>query len=240
MKIVIPENMRFRGMEGFNLPNFDEVEPVLSAYARWKKQRLGRYTASQFGKIKIAKSGKNKGGLTQTAETYLSDIVAEIMTGQPQDSFKAKALQWGIEHEPLAIKAYEKAKGVKVKKAKFRLVPGLRLGGGTPDGLIGTEGVLEIKCPYVSTNHVKTVISRQVPEQYYSQVVGHLLTTGRQYVDFVSFDIRNKYEPLVIIRVERNEDEIQELLERLQLFDKALRAEMKRLGIKRDVKLKPD
>ena len=240
MKVVIPENMRFQGLEGFDLLNLDAAIPVLSFFGRWKKQRLGRFTSSQFGKIKIGTRGKNKGGLTDTAKTYMNEILAELMTGEPQDNFKSRALQWGIDHEPIAIKAYNKSKGVKVKKSKFRLIPGLNLGGGTPDGLINDDGVLEVKCPYVSANHVKTVVTRQVPDIYKDQVLGHLLTTGRKWCDFVSFDPRNKIKPLVVVRVERNEDDINDLLERLRLFDKELKAEMKRQGVKRNVRMKPN
>ena len=238
MSLSIPDNMRFQGVNGFNLPDLEKAEPVLSSFARWKKQRLGRYTSSQFGKIKIAKSGKNKGGLTDTSKTYMNQILAELMTGEPQDNVKAKALQYGIDNEPIAIKAYEKAKGVKVKKGKFRLIPRFNLGGGTPDGLIGNDGVIEVKCPYISTNHVKTVVTKKVPDIYKDQITGHLLVTGRKWVDFVSFDPRNKIKSLMIIRVERNENDIQELMERIQLFDKTLKAEMKKLGVKRKVEMK--
>ena len=106
--------------------------------------------------------------------------------------------------------------------------------------MINDDGVLEVKCHYVSANHVKTVVTRQVPDIYKDQVLGHLLTTGRKWCDFVSFDPRNKIKPLVVVRVERNEDDINDLLERLRLFDKELKAEMKRQGVKRNVRMKPN
>ena len=240
MSLIIPENMRFRGVEGFVLPDLDKAEPVLSSFARWKKQRLGRITGSQFVKCKIAKSGKNKGGLTDGAKTYMDELLAELLTGKSQDDIRAKALQWGIDHEPLAIADYEKKERVKINKSIFRLMPGTKLIGCTADGFVSNDGVVEVKCPYYTKNHVRTIVTKQVPAKYKDQVNGHLLCTGRQWCDFVSYDPRCKVRKIVVIRVWRDEDVLQELKERLLFFQKEYKQQMKKVGVSRKVKLKPD
>ena len=79
--------------------------------------------------------------------------------------------------------------------------------GGTPDGFVGENGLIEVKCPLTFKRHLRTVITRTVPDEYMPQVLGQLWLTGREWCDFVSYDPRIRKGPhgLVIVRVVKKE-----------------------------------
>ena len=89
--------------------------------------------------------------------------------------------------------------------------------GGTPDALVGEFGCLEVKCPYTPAVHINTLLNRTVPREYLWQVHGHILVTGRDWCDFVSFDPRLEHEQdqLCVIHVERDQKMIDSLTKRL-------------------------
>ena len=92
--------------------------------------------------------------------------------------------------------------------------------GASPDGLVNKDGLLEIKCPNSAT-HLETLISGKVPRQYIAQVQGQLLITERNWADFVSYDPRMPENAKIkIIRVERDEAYIRELIYELEEFVK--------------------
>ena len=80
--------------------------------------------------------------------------------------------------------------------------------GASPDGLVGTDGLLEIKCPFTAT-HIDTLLSGKVPDRYKTQMQWQMACTGRQWCDFVSYDPRLP-EPmrLFITRVPRDNSAI--------------------------------
>ena len=171
----------------------------------WQRARLGKITASRCGLVKKLRSGE----WGETALSYLYDLIGEHLTGEPSQTFNGNdATEWGNEYEAEAIEAYTKRTGRKVKTGQnFIQHPEFQFVGGTPDGLVGEKGIVEVKCPYNFKNHLRTVINRMVPEEYRAQVHGHLWLSGRQWCDFVSYDPRiPKSHParLVIVRVERN------------------------------------
>lgn len=125
-----------------------------------------------------------------------------------------RALEWGNEMEPLAIRAYEAHTFLSVHSPqKFVCLPG-RMVGGTPDGLVGIDGVIEVKCPN-SDNHLLNLTMTGQESDYLYQMQGYLWLTGRQWCDFVSFDPRFP-DPLQlhVSRVERDDDVIAALNER--------------------------
>lgn len=186
----------------------------------WRMARLGKITGSRFSLVKRT----TKGEWGETAQSYLFELVSEWLTGQPADSFSTKATDWGIEHEPEALELYAKLTGVELQPGRFFQAQGLTLVGSTPDGLIGEDGIVEAKCPWTPKNHLRTVVRKEVPDEYRDQVTGHLLVTGRKWCDFISYDPRipNDKLKMAIVRVERNEQEIQNLFSRLQQFEREL------------------
>ena len=181
----------------------------------WFEIRKGKITSSEIYKI------MGKKDLSDTAKTYLLEKVCEYFGGFTEPAIGA-ALNWGTELEPVAIEYYEKLAKVKVDKASF--IPAGEHYGGSPDGLIGSEGIIEVKCPYKSSNHFKHGLIdsaekfKDVAPGYYYQCVSNMICAGAQWCDFISFDPRVTEEyRMFIFRLELNEEEAKNILERVRL-----------------------
>lgn len=119
----------------------------------------------------------------------LKDLVAERMTGVAGDNYVTPAMQWGLDHQEEAISAYEIETGVIVAPEAFVIHPTIKELGATPDGFIGNDGLLEVKCP-TSTTHLQWILDKVIPEQHKPQMAVQLLCTERVWVSFMSFDPR--------------------------------------------------
>jgi len=151
----------------------------------WFAARLGKVTASRVADV-IAKT---KTGYSTSRENYMAQLVCERMTGTQGESYNNAAMQWGTDQEPLARAAYEAAKNVLVDEVGFVIHPTIVNAGASPDGLVGDDGLIEIKCPNTAT-HIETVLSGKVPSKYIPQMQWQMACTGRKWCDFVSFDPR--------------------------------------------------
>ena len=151
----------------------------------WFTARLGKVTASRVADV-IAKT---KTGYSTSRDNYMAQLVCERMTGTQGESYNNAALQWGTDQEPLARAAYEAAKNVLVDEIGFVIHPTIVNAGASPDGLVGDDGLIEIKCPNTAT-HIETVLSGKVPSKYIPQMQWQMACTGRKWCDFVSFDPR--------------------------------------------------
>ncbi len=150
----------------------------------WLIERAGKVTASRFKDV----LAKIKTGEAATRRNYRMQIVTERLTGLPTESFQNGAMQWGKDQEATARLAYEKKSGALVIEHGF--LTHLTIDAGcSPDGLIGDDGGIEIKCPFNSMIHVETVLGG-MPSEHMPQVQGAMWITGRQWCDFVSFDPR--------------------------------------------------
>ena len=173
----------------------------------WKAQRLGKVTASRVADV----VAKTKSGWGASRANYMAQLVAERLTGVPGDSYTNAAMQWGIDHEPDARAAYEFHRDAEVVECGFIEHPNLNMTGASPDGLVGDDGLVEIKCPSCAT-HIETLKGRAVPSKYIMQIQWQLACTGRQWCDFVSFDPRMpEHMRLFVRRVPRDERLIIEL-----------------------------
>lgn len=172
----------------------------------WHQLRLGRATASRFGDI----MAKIRSGEAAQRKNYRAELVAERLTGERVDFFKSSAMQWGTDTEPLARLRYSLITGNDAEECGFFAHETL-MAGASPDGLIGDDGTLEIKCPNTAT-HIETLRKQSIPYQYYWQVMGQLWMTGREWCDFVSFDPRlPDNAQFFTARVYRDEEKIKEL-----------------------------
>lgn len=172
----------------------------------WFQDRLGKATASHFSDVMASiKSGEAAG-----RKNYRAELVVERLTSKSTDSFTSKEMQWGTDTEPLAKLRYTLSTGNTVEECGFISHEKI-LAGASPDGLLGSDGLIEVKCPNTAT-HIETLHTGAVPRQYVAQVQGQLWITGRQWADFVSFDPRLPEEAaLIIVRVNRDEDYIKSL-----------------------------
>lgn len=177
----------------------------------WFTDRCGRFTASRFADV-MARN-KRTGEPLKACHDLIWQVVVERMTGQPVEGAQGVALQWGTDCEPYARSAYELETGNVVVETGLILHPVFTFSGASPDGLIGDDGILELKAPKSSAVHLQRFIDG-VPEEYRAQIMGQLWCSGRKWADFCSYDPRQKEKfQLLRIRVERDE----EYIERLQV-----------------------
>lgn len=173
----------------------------------WKQLRLGRVTASRVADV----VAKTKSGPAASRANYAAQLIAERLTGTVAESFTNAAMQHGTETEPEARAAYEFYQGVTVTEVAFVAHPTIDQAGCSPDGLVGDDGLVEIKCPNTAT-HLETLLGQVVPGKYDTQIQFQLACTGRKYCDFVSYDPRMPENMrLFIKRVNRDDKRIQEL-----------------------------
>lgn len=174
---------------------------------QWLAQRCGKVTASRIADL----TAKTKTGYSASRANYLAQLVAERLTGTVAESYSSPAMQWGTETEPLARAAYEVQTGQLVTECAMIQHPTILMAGASPDGLIGDDGLLEIKCPTTNT-HIETLISGEADSRYIKQMMWQMACTGRQWCDFVSFDPRMPADlQLFIKRVPRDKKLIDEL-----------------------------
>lgn len=177
------------------------IEMMDQGSEEWFTIRIGKVTASRVADV-IAKT---KTGYSATRDNYMAQLVCERLTGQKAEGFTNAAMQHGTETEPLARAAYEVLKDVLVDEVGFVPHPSIQMAGASPDGLVGDDGLIEIKCPNTAT-HIDTLLSETVPTKYYTQMQFQLACTGREWCDFVSFDNRLPEElQLFIKRVPRDD-----------------------------------
>lgn len=172
----------------------------------WFAQRIGFCTASRFkhaiSRLK-AKKDEKVGAPSQARLDYLVEVVTERLTGQPTPHFTSAAMQWGTDNEPAARIEYEFRRELVVEEVGFIRHPSI-MAGASPDGLVGADGLIEIKCPN-STSHVETWLDG-MPEEHKAQVQGQLWITGRAWCDFISYDPRLPAEfQFYVQRIERDE-----------------------------------
>ena len=169
----------------------------------WLALRLGKFTASAF---KAIMGDKTK--LTYRNEIYR--VAYERIAGESPESFTNEWMQRGHELESEARAAYEVKTGSFVEEGGFWTLGDYI--GASPDGLVGEDGLLEIKCPKYST-HIQYLLDDEVPSQYKWQLQGQLLVTRKDFVDFVSYHPKL---PLFIRKVGRDHDAIARLEDELE------------------------
>lgn len=178
----------------------------------WYRARLGIPTASCFDKIVTSKGEPSK-----SAVKYMYQLAGERLAGIAEEGFQSLAMKLGNEREAEARYFYEMVKGAEIRQVGFCLSD-YKSYGCSPDGLVGEEGLIQIKCPNMAT-HIGYLIEEKLPSDYFQQVQGELLVTGRKWSDFMSYYPGLK--PL-IVRVERDEPFLLSLNNALEKFCKEL------------------
>lgn len=153
----------------------------------WFAARCGSLGASQIADaISKSKDGKAFGS---TSANLRAKLVVERLTGIQEDSFKTAAIQHGIDCEEVARLAYEAHTGAFVTEVGLYKHPAIEGTHASPDGLVGDDGLIEIKCPNSAT-HIDTLKTEKVPTKYLYQMQWQMRCTDRQWCDYVSFDPR--------------------------------------------------
>ena len=193
---------------------------VVQGEESWFKLRLGVPTASNFKRILTAKTGK----LSAQADDYINELVGEQLSLIPPEgveNYTNRAMRWGQQTEEEARRFYQLQNNCDTLNGGFCMTNDGRFGA-SPDFLVGiqaeaemgyqegrghyalcsVQGAGELKCPQPATQ-VSYLLAETLPDEYKWQVHGHLIVTGAEYCDFLSYT--PGLAPLVV-RVAANED----------------------------------
>lgn len=191
----------------------------------WAEARRGCVTASRVADI----VAKTKSGWSTSRDNYMAELIAERLTGVTQEGYTNSAMQWGSDMEPDARAAYAFFHDADVEEAGFMVHPTIEKSGASPDGLVGTDGLVEIKCPNTAT-HIATLLGGSVPGKYVTQMMWQMACTGRKWCDFVSFDPRMpETARLFVKRVPRDATTIAELETEVLIFLRETEAKLRAL-----------
>ena len=180
---------------------------LIQGSPEWFAARCGKVTASRVADL-IAKT---KSGWGASRANYMAELIAERLTGTPAPSFTNGAMQWGTDTEPQGLAAYEFFRDATVVQVGLVPHPKIEMTAASPDGLVGDDGMIEIKCPNTAT-HIDTVLRQAVPTKYLTQMQWQMACAERQWCDFASYDPRMPaHLSLFVKRIERDDDRIVEL-----------------------------
>lgn len=189
----------------------DEIEQRTD---EWFAARLGKVTASKVADV----MARTKTGYSASRENYMAQLVVEQITGTRQESFTNSAMQWGTDQEPFARGAYEAATGNMVEEVGFVNHPTIEMAGASPDGLIGDDGCVEIKCPNTATM-IETLLTGTIPQKYFAQMQFQMACADRSWCDYVVFDPRMPAKAqLFVKRVPRDDEFIADMEAEIKKF----------------------
>ena len=163
--------------------------------------------------------------LSESSKEYVYDKISEYITNGTILDYRelnTKEVKWGEQYEDEARTVYECITGNQVDLCGF--IPYNDYFGGSPDGLVGSDGMIEIKCPYEGRIFVKYLLLekpddlKKLKRVYYTQIQGNLLATGRKWCDFVAYDprVQNKDLAISILRINRDDSYIAKCVEQLE------------------------
>jgi putative phage-type endonuclease len=190
------------------------AELIIQGTTEWKQLRLGKVTASRISDV----MSKGKNGESASRKNYRTELVVQRLTGEPGESFTNAAMEWGTNTEPFARAAYEAATSTCVMQVPFVNHLTISNFGCSPDGMISTNGLIEIKCPN-STTHIEYLLDGKPPTKYVPQMQCQMAVTGRKWCDFVSYDPRLPEDlQLFVVRLERDDEYIKAMEEEVTKF----------------------
>lgn len=199
---------------------------MLQRSDEWYRDRCGSLGASQIGDA----LARTKTGWGASRANVLALLVCERLTGITQDTYTSAAMQRGIDTETEARAAYALDQNVKVQQVGLIKHPTIAGTHASPDGLIGDDGLVELKVPNSST-HIESLLGNgEIDRRYYLQVMWQMSCTGRSWCDLVSYDPRLPLEmQLWIKRVPRDDKVIATLEDDVRTFLKELEAKLHQL-----------
>lgn len=182
----------------------------------WLAARAGCFTASRASDL----MAKTKSGPSASRGNLLTLLAVERLTGQCVETYQNAAMQRGIETEAEARDAYSFTHGVAVEECGFIAHPEIPRCGCSPDGIIGDDGLVEIKCPASMAKHLDSLRTGAHAVEYKWQLQHQLLVTGRAWVDAASYDPRFPDGlQLAVTRVYRDEPAIADLVVEIGIAD---------------------
>lgn len=162
-----------------------EFPDVIQGSDEWLEQRRGIVTASVVGQLITPKT--RKPAANDTSRGITAQLVAERITGYTDPTYVGDDMLRGIEDEPRARELYANVYQRPVREVGFllRKEDTWQLGY-SPDGLVGDDGLIEVKAPRAK-GHLSTILAGEVPAEHMAQCQAGLLVSGRAWLDFISF-----------------------------------------------------
>jgi putative phage-type endonuclease len=189
----------------------------------WLELRRGKVTASRVADI----LAKTKTGPSASRQNYLIELALQRTTKTIEPSYTNAAMEWGTATEPQARVAYEVKTNNFVDQVPFIDHPTIQGFGCSPDGLVGKDGLLEIKCPNSAT-HWEYFKAKEPPKKYFIQMQAQMAVTGAKWCDFVSFDPRMpERSQLLIVNVPRDPEFILYMEAEIKQFLSEIEVEVK-------------
>ena len=193
----------------------------------WYNIRLGRVGGSESSVLSV--KGKSESGLGAAAFTLLYEKAYELIQEEPvKENIVTFAMQRGMDLEPEAIYEYEMAKMVKVDQVGYILNSDYKYAGYSPDGLVGEDGLIEVKCPG-NSEFMRQIITNEIPKQYFCQMQWGMFISGRKWCDYVVYNPDYYKSPLYIDRVDRIEKMIETLKANYLAFEGELDSILERI-----------
>lgn len=194
----------------------------------WHLARRGIFTASASDCLMSKGRGKD---FTEMGMSYIYKKVAERL-GSYEFEVTSKAMQWGTDAEPFAIKQYEAITGEKVNEVGLIFNDEFGFIAGSPDGLLeGQDGIIEVKSPYNPANHIRHGYDLSyVLKKHNHQMQQNMFCTGTYFCDFISYDERSD-EPIFIHRIERDDEYIEKMIQRFCLAEEIVQEIVERLQV---------
>lgn len=158
---------------------------MLQRTDEWYAARLGKVTASRISDV----MAKTKSGYSASRANYMAELLCERLTGIHSDHYVSAEMARGTEIEPQARSSFEFIHDVQIVECGFIPHPAIADFGASPDGLIGDNGLIEIKCPNTAT-HIDYLLNGTIPQRYVLQMQVQMMCARRAWCDFVSFDPR--------------------------------------------------
>ena len=152
----------------------------------WYKARLGFLGCSRLGDVLA--EGRN-GTPSATRRNYMAELLCERLTGVQQKHFTTAEMQWGTDNEPLARSEYEARHGILVETTGGMEHKTIKGWWGSPDGLVGTDGGIEIKC-LNTMNHLDVLFSKKIDIRYIYQITGYVIIFERDWYTYIGYDPR--------------------------------------------------
>lgn len=180
----------------------------------WFAMRLGKVTASRVADV----MAKTKTGVSASRQNYLIELALQRVTGVFEQSFTTQAMQDGIDREAQARVLYEVTTGEFVDQAPFVDHPTIQGFGASPDGLVNSKGMCEIKCRG-NAGHWEVIKTGEIPKKYWIQQQAQLACTGREWNDYVGYNPNfPEKSKLYIQRVYRDEAFIADMEAQIKQF----------------------
>lgn len=207
------------------------TEELQQGTDEWRRARAGSLGASSLHEA----LAKTRNGWGASRANLLSRLVVERLTGVPQDTYQNNAMRNGIEREPEARAAYQFEKATLVKTVGLIKHPTIAWSHCSPDGLVGDDGLVELKCPAENT-HLETLLGAPPPQKYVYQCAWQMACTGRAWVDLVSYHPAfPESMQLHITRIERDDNLIANLEKEVKVFleevDRTMEALLKKFPV---------